>query len=57
LYFKIGREKIHFIIRDGASAMLSSSRMLSVDSIWCFAHVFNLVDYNVILFYITFSKI
>lgn len=42
--YEFPKEKIHLILRDGASAMVKATFLLGIDSFHCFLHVINLAS-------------
>ena len=42
LYSLKGSEKLFLILRDGEATMGATTRLLGVESQWCFAHILNL---------------
>jgi hypothetical protein len=43
LDYGLDRQRIHLVVRDGASSMQSTVRLAGLESIWCFAHILHLV--------------
>lgn len=43
--YKIPVEKVHIILRDGASAMQALTRLLGFESFHCFLHILHLVSF------------
>lgn len=47
--FKILDDKVHIVLRDGASAMVLLTKILDFESFHCFLHILHLVGFLVLM--------